>query len=67
MRAAESEDPDFIEIELPGDNLTLDNLILVASSELGLKVNNPVKYLLDYLIFARPDWLRRCGRCQTLD
>ena len=38
MRSAESEDQDYIEIELPGDNLTLDNLILVASTELGLKV-----------------------------
>ena len=38
VRSAESEDQDYIEIELPGDNLTLDNLILVASTELGLKV-----------------------------
>ena len=39
VRSAESDDPDYIEIELPGDNITLDNLILVASTELGLKVN----------------------------
>merc|ERR1719411_1536993 len=37
VRSAESEDPDYIEIEVPGGCLTLDNLILVAATELGLK------------------------------
>merc|ERR1719189_1686546 len=37
VRSAESDDPDYIEIEVPGGCLTLDNLILVAATELGLK------------------------------
>merc|ERR1712228_470458 len=36
VRVAEHEDPDYIEIELPGDSLTMDTLMLVAASELGV-------------------------------
>jgi len=36
VRVAEHEDPDFIEIEIPGDSLTMDTLALVAASELGV-------------------------------
>ena len=36
VRVADSEDPDYIEIELPGDSLTLDTLTLVAATELGV-------------------------------
>ena len=39
-RVADSEDPDYIEIELPGDSLTLDTLILVASTELGIEASS---------------------------
>jgi len=37
VRVAGSEDPDYIEVELPGDSLTLESLILVASAELEVK------------------------------
>ena len=40
VRAADSDDPDYIEIEVPGQCLTLDNLILVAATELGMKVTS---------------------------
>ena len=39
VRLAGSEDPDYIEIELPGDSLTLDSLTLVASTELGVEAS----------------------------
>ena len=39
VRVADSEDPDYIEIELPGDSLTLDTLTLVAASELGVQAD----------------------------
>lgn len=39
VRVADTEDPDYIEIELPGDSLTLDTLTLVAASELGVQTD----------------------------
>ena len=39
VRVSDSEDPDYIEIELPGDSLTLDTLILVAATELGVRTD----------------------------
>ena len=40
VRVAGSEDPDYIEVELPGDSLTLESLILVASAELEVKAGS---------------------------
>ena len=37
VRVAGSDDPDYIEIELPGDSLTLESLVLTASTELEIE------------------------------
>jgi len=36
VRVAWNEDPDFIEVEKPGDSLTLEYLAVVAAEELGV-------------------------------
>ena len=37
VRVAGNDDPDYIEIELPGDSLSLEALILTAASELEIE------------------------------
>ena len=37
VRVAGSDDPDYIEIDLPGDSLTLESLVLTASTELEIE------------------------------
>ena len=39
VRVADSEDPDYIEVEIPGDSLTLENLIVVSAEELGVQTS----------------------------
>lgn len=39
VRVAGSEDPDFIEVEMPGDSLTLEYLVVVAAEELGVETS----------------------------
>jgi len=37
VRVAGSEDPDYIEVEMPGESLTLEYLAVVAAEELGVE------------------------------
>jgi len=39
VRVAGSEDPDFIEVEMPGDSLTLEYLVVVAAEELEIETS----------------------------
>ena len=39
VRVAGSDDPDYIEVEMPGDSLTLEFLIVVAAEELGVETS----------------------------
>lgn len=39
VRVAEREDPDYIEVEMPGDSLTLEYLVVVAAEELGVETS----------------------------
>jgi len=39
VRIAGAEDPDYIEVELPGDSLTLEYLAVVAAEELGVETS----------------------------
>jgi len=39
VRVAGSEDPDYIEVEMPGDSLTLEYLVVVAAEELGVETS----------------------------
>jgi len=39
VRVAGNEDPDFIEVEMPGDSLTLEYLAVVAAEELGVETS----------------------------
>ena len=39
VRAAGAEDPDYIEVEMPGDSLTLEYLAVVAAEELGVETS----------------------------
>jgi len=39
VRVAGSEDPDYIEVEMPGESLTLEYLAVVAAEELGVETS----------------------------
>ena len=39
VRVAGNEDPDFIEVEMPADSLTLEYLAVVAAEELGVETS----------------------------
>ena len=39
VRVAGAEDPDYIEVEMPGDSLTLEYLAVVAAEELGVETS----------------------------
>jgi len=39
VRVADAEDPDYIEVEMPGDSLTLEYLAVVAAEELGVETS----------------------------
>ena len=39
VRVAGAEDPDYIEVEMPADSLTLEYLAVVAAEELGVETS----------------------------